>query len=158
MNQTHPTSEQIVEYLHRELPADQDAAVHAHLAACAQCAQVYEAEASLTEMLRAHARARERELPGGVVSAIHRAIERPLAASLWERLGNALRPAIAVPVTAAIAAALYLGMNAWHGASGATSIGAAYYVNNHAALTAGSPFSEDPPVPTALTSEADAAR
>lgn len=155
MNQRHPTSEQLVEYLHRELPATQDAAVHAHLAECAQCTQTYEAEASLTDLLRAHARSQERELPHHVLAAIRQAVERPAPVPVWERLRSALRPVVALPAAAAIAAALYLGINGWHAAS-ATSIKAADYVTNHAALTAGSPFSEDAPLPAVLASEADA--
>jgi hypothetical protein len=35
----------------------------------------------------------------------------------------------------------------------AATIGAAEYVNNHAALTATTPFSEDAPLPVMLTSD-----
>jgi len=153
MIERHPTSEQLLEYLHRELPAPQDAAVHAHLAECASCAQAYEAEASLSDLLRAHARSQERELPHRVVMAIRSATDRPVPPPFWESFRNALHPMIAVPATAAIAAALYFGFSAWHSAADATTINAAEYVNNHAALTASSPFSEDPPVPAVLTSE-----
>jgi anti-sigma factor RsiW len=157
MSEMHLTPEQLVEYLHRELPAPRDASVHEHLAECASCAQAYEAEAALTEQLRAHARSQERELPARVVTAIRAAIEQPRTLSAWEGLGAALRPVIAVPATAVIAAALYFGISAWHGAS-ATSIRAAEYVNSHAALTGSSPFSEDPPVPAVLTSDTIAAQ
>jgi hypothetical protein len=37
------------------------------------------------------------------------------------------------------------------------SINAAYYVNNHAALTASAPFAEDAPIPAMLTSDDTAA-
>jgi len=154
MNQMHPSLEQLVEFLHGELAAPQDAAVHAHLAACSQCANAYEAEASLTEVLRAHAKAGERELPSGVVAAIRAAVERPRQISGWENLRALLRPAFAIPAAAALGIALYLGTSAWHNRSaGATPINAAYYVNNHAALTAAAPFSEDAPIPAMLTSD-----
>jgi predicted anti-sigma-YlaC factor YlaD len=154
MNQTHPPLEQLVEYLHGELAAPQDAAVHAHLAACSQCASAYEAEASLTEALRTHAKAAERDLPSGVVAAIRARVERPRQISAWENLRALLRPAVALPIAAALGIALYLGTSAWHNRpAGVTPINAAYYVNNHAALTAAAPFSEDAPIPAMLTSD-----
>ena len=157
MNQTHPTIEELVDYLHRALSAPQDAAIHAHLAACAACVRAYEAEAALTELLRTQARAAERELPRSVVAAIHSAIELPDRTPLWERVRAAFRPVVLVPAAVAAAAVLYVGLNAWHGPTGATPINAAYYVNNHAALTASTPFAEDAPIPAMLTSDDTAA-
>jgi predicted anti-sigma-YlaC factor YlaD len=153
MNQTHPPLEQLVEFLHGELPAPQDALVHAHLAACSQCANAYEAEASLTEILRAHATSQERELPGAIAAAIRDAIERPRQARAWEMIRSMLRLVLVIPAAAAIAVALYFGTSAWHHRpAAATPINAAYYVDNHAALTADAPFSEDAPIPVVLTS------
>jgi anti-sigma factor RsiW len=156
MNQTHPTPEQLVDYLHGELPAQQDAAVHAHVAECPSCAQAYESEASLTELLRAYARSEERELPYGLIAGIREAAANAASASAWDRLRSALRPVVLVPAAAALAVALYLGLGARHPAV-ATPINAAYYVDNHAALTATTPFSEDAPIPAVLTSN-DATR
>ncbi len=152
MNQTHPTPEQLVEYLHGELPPPQDAAVHAHLAQCSGCGQAYEAEAALTELLRTHARSEERELPYRVVAAVRDAAAGATAPPAWERIRSALRPVVLVPAAAALAVALYFGMSGRH-SGGSTSINAAYYVTNHAALTATTPFSEDAPVPATLTSD-----
>jgi anti-sigma factor RsiW len=157
MNQTHPTPEELVEYLHGELPASHDAWIHSHLAACSSCAEAFEAEASLTELLRAHARSEDRDFPPQVAAAIREAIERPRRPPLWESLRTALRPVVALPAAAAIVVALYLGINAWHRTPAAMSINAAYYVNNHAALTASAPFAEDAPIPAMLTSDDTAA-
>ena len=66
MNQTHPTPDELVDYLHGELPAPRSAAIAAHVAGCPECADARDAEVSVTQLLRAHARAQERELPPGV--------------------------------------------------------------------------------------------
>ncbi len=153
MSQTHPRPEELTDYVHGALASARDAAVHAHLAECSACARAYEAEAALTEVLRAHARAEERELPDRVVAAVRASVERPPRESIWQSLRGAFRPMVFIPVAAAVAVALYFGVNAWRAAFGATPIDAAYYVNNHAALTAGAPFSEDAPVPAMLTSD-----
>jgi predicted anti-sigma-YlaC factor YlaD len=158
MNQSHPAIEELVDYLHGALPAARDAAVHAHIGGCLPCTRAYEAEASLTELLRAQARAEERELPPSVVASIYAAIESRNRVPIWERVRSALRPTVVVPAAAAACAAvLYFAASSWHGASGATAIDAAYYLNNHAALTASTPFAEDAPVPAALTSDDTAA-
>jgi len=151
MNQTHPTPEQIVDYVYGELPAPQDAAVHAHLAGCSPCAHAYEAEAALTELLRAQARSEERELPYRVIVGVREAVGNAPARAAWERIRSAFRPLVLIPALAALAVALYLGMGARRPAA-VTPIDAAYYVDNHAALTATAPFSEDAPVPAVLTS------
>lgn len=152
MNQTHPTPEQLVDYLHGELPPQQDAAVHAHLAECTPCAREYEAETSLTELLRAHARAEERELPYRVIAGIRGVTAGTERVSVWQRIRSALRPIVLVPVAAALAVALFFEIGSHH-STGATPIDAAAYVNNHAALTATTPFSEDAPIPAMLTSD-----
>jgi anti-sigma factor RsiW len=152
MNQNHPTPEELVDYLHGELSPPRDAAVHAHLADCSECAGAREAEAALTELLRAHARSEERELPYRTIAGIREATANATGASAWDRIRAALRPVVLVPVAAAVAVALYLGINA-HRLTGVTPINAAYYVDNHAALTANAPFSEDAPIPAMLTSD-----
>ncbi len=152
MNQSHPTPGELVDYLYAELPPPQDAAVHAHLAGCSPCAQAYEAESSLTEVLREHARAQERELPYRVVLAIRDSVANAAPPPAWKRIRVALRPVVLIPAAAALAVALYFGVSG-HRSSAATPIGAAYYVNDHAALTVTAPFSEDAPVPVILTSD-----
>lgn len=152
MNETHPTREQLVDFLHGELPARDDAAVHAHVAACGECAQAHADEAALTGLLRTHAAAEERELPESVVANIRAAVaQKP---SALERLRSALRPVILVPAAAAVAVALYIGFVTVRAPVRATTIDAAYYVDSHAALSANAPFSEDAPMPAMLTSDA----
>jgi anti-sigma factor RsiW len=156
MNETHPTLEELVDYQHGALAPSEDAGIHAHLAQCRACAEAHEAEAALTELLRAHARSEERELPESVVARIRDSIERSPRAGLWQTLQTASRPIVLVPAAVAIAAVLYLGAHGWQLAPAATPIDAAYYVNSHAALTATAPFSEDAPIPAMLTSDAGA--
>jgi anti-sigma factor RsiW len=158
MNEMHLTQEELIDYLHGELTPSHDAAVHAHLAACSTCSRMHEAEVSLTELLRRHAHAEERELPPSVVSAIIQSIERRRSHGPWGSLSGIFRPVLLVPTAAAVAAALYFGLSMMHKPLPATSINAAYYVDSHAALTATTPFSEDAPVPAVLTSDGTAAQ
>jgi anti-sigma factor RsiW len=152
MNQLHPTSEEIVDYLHGELSPARDAAIHAHLAGCSECSEIRDSEISLTEMLRAYARADERELPAGVVATIRGRVQyKP--PSLWEQLSAAFRPAVAVPIAIAIAAFIYFGFRLAHGPAVASTIDASYYVESHAALSGTTPLSEDEPIPAALRSD-----
>ncbi|MGA7355448.1 MAG: zf-HC2 domain-containing protein [Candidatus Cybelea sp.] len=153
MNQTHLSTEEIVDYLHGELLAPREAAVRAHIMSCPICERARAEEASLTEALRAHARRAERELPESVIANIRAAVAQQTPASLWDRLRLALRPAVLLPSAAAVAAALYFGFTAMHGTARATTIEPAYYIDNHAAMTATAPFSDDAPMPPMLTSE-----
>jgi anti-sigma factor RsiW len=147
MNEIHPSIEQIVDYLHGELSAPEDAALHAHLAGCRSCDEIRSQEVALTELLRAQLHADERELPGRVVTRIRDGIKR-------KRLR--LPPIFLVPAMAAAAAAVYLGLNLSHPAASSTPIDASYYVENHAALAAGSPFAANAPLPAVLTSDDEA--
>jgi anti-sigma factor RsiW len=45
-------AELLPEYLRRRLPAEEEAAVRAHLSACPECAEVYETELAFAQMLR----------------------------------------------------------------------------------------------------------
>ena len=141
MNQTHPSTERIIDYLHGELPAADDAAIHAHLAECPSCEERRAKELELTEVLRAHARANEHELPTSVVAKIHDAIERPSPAPNPFRF--AFRPIFFLPAAAAAAIALYFGFGARHATATATAVNPAYYVGAHAAVAATAPFAED---------------
>jgi anti-sigma factor RsiW len=153
MNETHLTVEQLVDYLHGELSPQEDAAAHDHLAGCSECSEARDAEASLSELLRAHARSEERELPAGVVARIWDAVDNAPAPSPWARLFAAMRPAVVLPAAAALALAVYFARTLPHGALGTPKIDAAYYVENHAALTATTPFAQDSPLPVVLTSD-----
>jgi anti-sigma factor RsiW len=155
MNETHPSIEQIVDYLHGELSPARDAAIHAHLAACTDCEEQRAHEVAITETLRAHARATERELPASVVAKIRQSVTRSSAPSLGERLRAALRPVVLFPAAAVAAAILYIGVGVWreHSAEPAARIDAASYIENHAAMAATAPFGDDTPI---LTSDDEA--
>jgi anti-sigma factor RsiW len=155
MNEMHPSVDHIVDYLHGELSPAEDAAMHAHLAGCRSCDERRAEEVLLTEALRAGAHAGERELPAAVVAKIRQEIERPNASSVWDVLRAAFRPVLIIPAAAALAFALYLGFGGRHGTTASTpptSIDAAEYVENHAAMAATVPFAEDAP-PATLTSD-----
>jgi anti-sigma factor RsiW len=150
MSEQHVSPETLVEYLHGELPAGEDAAVHAHLANCRECSEAYESEASLSELIRAHSRAEERELPQGVVLRIREAV----AAShvpWWSRLTASLRPLV---VGTAIAAGLlfgtFLSLRGWHSHAQASTIDAAYYLDDHSALAPTTPLGEGAALPESL--------
>lgn len=152
MNEAHLSTEHIIDYLHGELPAEQDAAIHAHLAECPACEERHSEELALTEVLRAHARAQERELPPGVVAKIREAIEqRPT--SIWDGLRSLYRPYF-LPAAAAIAIALYFGFASQH--ARATAVNPAYYVDAHTAVAASAPFGEVAPLPATLASNDEA--
>jgi anti-sigma factor RsiW len=150
MSEQHVSPERLVEYMHGELPASEDAAVHAHLAGCRECREAYDSEVALTEMIRGHARAEERDLPPGVVATIRSAVagaERPW----WTRLGDSLRPlAIGTAVAAGLLVGAFLSLRTWHTHAQASTIDAAYYLDDHAALSQTTPFGEGTVVPAAL--------
>jgi len=150
MSEQHVSPEQLVDYLHGELPASEDAAVRAHLAACAECREAYDAEARLTELMRGHARAQERELPQGVVANIREAI----AASQepwWSRFTASLRPlAIGAAIAAGIVVGTFASLRTWHSHAQASTIDAAYYLDDHAALAPTTPVGEGRALPAAL--------
>lgn len=149
MNETHPSIEQIVDYLHGEVSPAEDAAIHAHLGACGECEEQHANELAITEALRAHARAAERELPAAVVAGIRRSVAAPRAPSLGDRLAAAFRPIVLFPAAAAVAAMLYVGVDLMRNhAAPAATIDAATYVQNHTAMAATAPFGDDTPMLT----------
>jgi anti-sigma factor RsiW len=150
MNQTHPSIEQIVDFLHGEVAAADAAAIEAHLAICPECQRRRAEESAITDALRAYARATEREAPPPLLARIRAGAVQAQLPSLGERLRGMLRPALVLPIAAAIAVVLYLTMTSRQGSS--TAIDAAYYVNEHAALAAKSPFADDV-LPAMLTSD-----
>jgi anti-sigma factor RsiW len=151
----HPTPEELTDYVHGELSPQRDAAVHAHIANCAPCAEAHDTEVRLGEVLREHARAEERELPLGFAQRIVDAAiasERQ-ATPWWESFARALRPAIAVPAIAAIVLAIYFVVAGSHqGTVQTATIDAATYIDNHAALATDMPFSESSTLPAAFAS------
>ena len=146
----HLTPEQLIDYLHGELAPGEDAAVLLHLESCVPCRASYDEEASFSETLRSFARATERDFPPGVRARILSAVEASQTRPAWTaRLAAWLRPAVAIPVAAAVVVAAFAGYDsATHRSR--TTIDAAYYLDDHAALTSAVPFNEGNIVPTAL--------
>jgi predicted anti-sigma-YlaC factor YlaD len=135
----HLTNEKLIDYMHGALTPQEDAAVYAHMETCGLCRAEYDAETTLSEMLREQARRDERELPPTLKAEIWQRIREaePTTAS---RLFGWFRP-VFVPIAAAIALAAYFGTSliAPHGAP---MIEAAYYLQDHAALNNTIPFSD----------------
>ena len=151
MSEQHVSPEQLVEYLHGELPAGEDAAIHAHLAGCPACTEAYEAEARLVEMIRGHARAQELELPQGVVASIRAAVAADRE-PWWARLTASLRPlALGTAIAAGLLVGTLLSLRMWHSHAQAATIDASYYLQDHTALTATTPFGDCSGVPETLT-------
>jgi anti-sigma factor RsiW len=148
----HPSSETLIDYVHRELPAHEDAAVHAHLASCAACSQAHDDEVRLGELLREHARSEERELPPGFSTRILAAAIAARPQAPWWAV---LRPAFALPAAAVLAIVLYLGFAVFHGPGKVTTVDAAYYIDSHAALATDMPFAEGASLPASFASDND---
>lgn len=153
----HLNHDDFIDYLHGECAPGRDAAILAHLNECEACTAAYDEEARLGELLRAHAKHTERELPYGMSASIWYRIEREQTAERprWASAVAAfLRPAIAVPAAAALVVAAYFGVTALQHGPARPSIEAAFYLNDHAALTRTVPFSEGGSVvPSTLASD-----
>jgi predicted anti-sigma-YlaC factor YlaD len=152
MRDEHVTTETLIDYLHHELSAEDDAHVHVHLAQCAPCRGGYEAQAQLSERLRAFARSEERELPARVLFGVREQIARRRGPA-WLRFDAVLRPAVGLPVAAAIVLAAAVGFSSLHPSlTHAPSVAAAYYLDDHAALSNRlMPLSQPAAVPATLT-------
>jgi anti-sigma factor RsiW len=153
MMNEHPNKEDFIDYLHHELPPEADAKMLLHLQACPGCARRYDDEARLSETLKVYARATERELPQGVSLLIRERIARETRGSWTERMAALLRPAVAVPVAAALAVAIYFGYNAAHSTPPMRTIDAAYYLNDYESLARIVPFGEGSVVPSQLQND-----
>jgi anti-sigma factor RsiW len=155
----HIDSETLIDYLHRELASERDAAVLAHLSTCGECAAVHEAEARLSERLRADARATERELPPRIVARVRSVIALESQPSWWHQMSQAFRPAVALPTAAVLVLATVLGFSALHPRMAqAPAIAAGYYLDDHAALSSSTlPFAQTAVVPEALEASGDTA-
>lgn len=151
MNDAHVSSDELVDYLHGELPVARDAAVAMHLAQCRACADARDEEVALTEMVRAVAQRQERAVPSAVTSSIRAAAERhpqrhaPLT---W-----LARPAMALPVAVAAGLLIWIGVRSTTVNQTKTTIAAGYLVNRHAEFSAITPFADDAPIPPAFASD-----
>lgn len=152
---THPPTELLIDYLHGQLAPDEDAAIHAHLAECPTCREQHDAELHLSELLRAHARAQEREMPPQLAAQIRAAAAQRRPAQ-WQWFSLALRPIVAFPVAAAAALAIYFGFGA-HGlharSAGPATIDATYYLEDHLSLANSAAFAEGAVMPAVVATE-----
>lgn len=144
----HLTNDLIIDYMHGELEPGQDAEVYEHMESCEECRKAYDAELAITDLLRAQAREEERELPSLVKAQIWSRVrsERP---SFSSRVAQWLRPAVALPVAAALALAAYFGTS-YLGGPGVPSIEAGYYLQDHAAVNGTVPFNDHGVMPADL--------
>ena len=127
---THYDRDTLIDYVHRELAPEADAAVFEHLEACAGCRALHDDEASFGESLRAFVSASELELPSMVKARVWDQVrnERPS----WVQRLRAWGPAIAVPVAAAVALAAYVGTPALRSNHNTPNgVAAAYYLDEH---------------------------
>lgn len=146
---THITQDVLIDYLHGELPPGDDAAVLLHLESCAHCRHEYDAQATLSESIRAYGRMTETELPGAVRAAIWQAIAAGERPSWSARMRAWLRPAAGLGIAIAAAAAIAIGIVPGLHHSGPV-IDAVYYLDDHAALTSAMPFGQGSVVPSSL--------
>ncbi|HEY9086254.1 MAG TPA: hypothetical protein VIN40_10030 [Candidatus Tyrphobacter sp.] len=147
----HPNITVLIDYVHRELIAEEDAAVHTHLAACEPCKGAYEEQARITERLRAHAYAEERDLPYAVVARVRERVAGQARVAWWQHLNLVFRPVVGLPVAAAFVLAALLGYSSLKPHAGAPTIAAAYYLDAHSALTnMATPFAQPAAVPASL--------
>jgi anti-sigma factor RsiW len=156
MKHAHPSIERIVDYTRGELSARDDADVYAHLAECPACAGTHDQERRLTELLKAHARADERELPLGFASAIRaRAAADEGEPAWWSRhsVRAMLRPAAAVGIAALLVIAFVVSFTIPRGPANANTITPSAYLENHAALSSTVPFEDGTNAPIALTAD-----
>jgi anti-sigma factor RsiW len=128
------------DYLHGELDANRDAAVHAHLENCAACRAAYDETAAVRDWIRAAAAEDERDFPS-IISArvwdeIRSAKPSPFA---WLRTG--WRPWLAAPIAAAMLFGAYLEVPFFHTAP-TLGVAASDLLLEHAAQMADNPLAD----------------
>ena len=136
----HITTDLLVDYVHHELAPEEDALVHAHLGECAGCRREVENESALTDALRSAAAAEETDMPSLVAARVWETI-RSARPSPLGRLAVLLRPAVAVPLAAALVIGAYVAVPLSHGGP-APTIDAGYYLEQHAAAQVQYPLAE----------------
>ena len=146
---THYTEDLLIDYLHGELPDAEDARVHAHLATCDPCRALYDGQAALSDLLRSTAAASELAFPSMIKAHVWATIraEQP---SFFDRFRVIVRPAIAVPLAAAIALVALFGGPLIHSSvsNSPPGVAASYYLEEHAAEGQGNPLADH--LPTVL--------
>lgn len=146
----HLNNDYLIDYLHGQLPPEEDALAHAHVEACTACRAEYDAEAALSEALRSAAVAEELEFPSLISAQVWEQVRQ--ARPGWTtQLAGLFRPAIALPVAAVAVAALYLATPLAQNAAGpAKHVSASYYLEQHAAQQAQNPLGERSPTAAQL--------
>ncbi len=149
----HYTDDDLVDYLHGELGDAADVLAHAHLAECTDCRRRLDAEAAVGEMLRSSTFAHEREFPSMIRAQVWASI-RASEPSLLERIQAFFSPAVAVPLAAFLALLLYFGVPVLRSvnATGAPTVSALYYLDEHAALGQENPLADHMNTNTTLVS------
>lgn len=139
----HYTDDDLIDYLHGELAETDDVRVHVHLAQCTDCRSRYEAEASLGDMLRSSALAEEREFPASIRAQVYASV-RAAKPTLLERIRAVISPLVAVPLAAALALLMYLGVPVLRGshATAPPTVSALYYLEEHAAQGQETPLAD----------------
>ncbi len=126
----HFDRDTIIDYVHRELTPEADAAVFEHLEACAACRALEDEEAALGETLRVLARRSELELPSMVKARVWDAVRREKP-SFIERLRASWAPRLAVPIAAAVIAGIYFGVPVFHAQQPNPGVLASFYLDEH---------------------------
>jgi len=126
----HLTSDHLIDYLHHELGPADDARVLAHLKTCDECNRELNLEATITDRLRAIARAEELELPLGMQSAIMARIA-DLRPGPWQSLHRFLRPIVIVPFAAAVAAGAFFLTPVLSPPASSSALPVSYYLQEH---------------------------
>ncbi len=149
----HLNNQLLIDYLRGELPPEDDALVLSHLDTCRDCRREYEIEASIGESLRSAALREELEFPSIVAARVWETIRKEKPSPLAQ-LAAYFRPAIAgtaiaVPIAAAIALALFFATPLSHLSANA-KVDAAYYLEVHAAQQAQNPLADRGPAAARL--------
>lgn len=129
----------LIDYVHHQLDAREDAEMFEHVQSCAHCRAEYDAELEIREAVRA-AFGAEREMPTSVLAGVRQAMRAEPAPSALDRLRAVLRPAVIAPAAAAIVVAAVIGFGQTH--RQAPAISSEYFVRQHVASTIGSPGSD----------------
>jgi predicted anti-sigma-YlaC factor YlaD len=129
----------LIDYIHHELAAEDDALVYAHLRDCADCCREYRAELAVTEALRGAAGAEEADMPATIPARVRHRVLAPERSRFEFRAF--WRPAAMLATAAVLALIVLLALPLNH-PTAARSVDAAYYFEAHAAQEADNPFGD----------------
>jgi anti-sigma factor RsiW len=139
-----------VDYERGELDAARDAAMHAHLTACADCHAEWQADLALVDSLRASVE--DREFPTSILAGVRQAMHAEQSPSFLFRLRLMLRPVVAAPIAAAlVVAGVFIGYQ--HSRTPQPVMTGMDYVREHVAQTANMPSTDRTWSTYILTSE-----